>query len=161
MAIARHSLKNHRSDLMFKGVLTGVCALTTLIIFAESIWGINRLGIMKWAALAVSITSITLFLRACQNAKKLLNVKKSPESKSTEEDDQPVSGDQLISKAESPTAVNASGNWQEPLSAEADELQLREAQLQQNARVPHDQTASVSEGEDQSEGSEFDPDVDQ
>ncbi|MCH9652494.1 MAG: hypothetical protein K0U89_01395 [Planctomycetes bacterium] len=116
---------------------------------------------MKWAALAVSFASITLFLRACQNAKKLLNIKKPSVSKVTEQDNQPVSGDQLISEVEPVAAVNTCDNWEEPLSVEADELQLQEAQLQQNARAHHDQTASLSEGEDQSEVPEFDPDIDQ
>ena len=165
MAIARHSKKHQRTDFMFKGVLTGVCVLTTIIIFAESIWGVNRLGVMKWAALAVSIASIAQFLRACHDSNKLFRVKQSPESNATEENEDSAPAVQSISTEESLekplAAANGIHKQQELLSVEEEELQLLEEQLKNSARAHDGRTASLSEEGDQSELSEIGQDVDQ
>ncbi|HBL45534.1 MAG TPA: hypothetical protein DDZ90_19320, partial [Planctomycetaceae bacterium] len=73
MAIARHSLKHQKTDLIFKGILSGLCILFSLIIFGEAYWGSNSLGIFKWAALAVTIASTAQFLRGWKEARNLLS----------------------------------------------------------------------------------------
>jgi cell division initiation protein len=133
MAIARHSMKHQRTDLLFKGILTGVCVLTTLIIFGESIWGSNTLGVIKWAALAVSITSTAQFLRGLHDVKKLLPGKTELSSM-----DVPSEPAEELQEFEDEPADTADGNSlsaaTDTLSEDEKALQSLEAQLLENAR---------------------------
>ena len=101
----------------------------------------------------------------------LFRVKKSPKSTATEENEHSVSEPQSVSvlqsvagedSLEEPLSAAAGINGQEDLlSAEEDEVQLLEEQLQKSARARHDQTASLSEEMDQNESPESDLGVDQ
>ena len=173
MAIARHSQKHQRTDLIFKGVLTGICVLISIIIFAEYFWGINRLSIMKWAALAISIASISQFHRAYNEAKKLFPGKKPKGANATKEtqETEAVENEHLhfVNQAdqeeesldETLNAVNGIREQLELLSAEEEEVQSLEEKFKQNDRSWNDQTASLLETEDQREIHDFERDEDQ
>ena len=175
MAIARHSMKHQRTDLWLKGVLTGACVILTIIVFADSIWGINRLGIMKWATLAVTIAAIAQLLRAGKESHKLFPSRKSPESNQTKEtlaeenelthSEAQTEQTQAVyeddeSLGETLNAVNGIREQLELLSAEEEELQLLEEQLKHCARAHHDEADSLRE-EDSHDLYEFDRDEDQ
>jgi hypothetical protein len=143
MAIARHSMKHQKTDLLFKGILTSVCVLTTLIIFAESIWGAKTLGIIKWAALAVSITSSAQFLRGLLQVKQLFPDKSNLESSAEEAQvnpqtaTEPAAVTELVDFQDEPDTLEQSNSFsadEEPLSADEEELQSLEAQLLENSR---------------------------
>ncbi|MEQ9069182.1 MAG: hypothetical protein RLO18_20785, partial [Gimesia chilikensis] len=117
--------------------------LTTLIIFAESIWGANTLGIIKWAALAVSITSSAQFLRGLLQVKQLFPDKSNLESSVEEEQvdpqtaTEPAAATELVDFQDEPDTLEQSNSFsadEEPLSADEEELQSLEAQLLKNSR---------------------------
>ncbi|WP_339736253.1 hypothetical protein, partial [uncultured Gimesia sp.] len=179
MAIARHSLKHQKTDLVFKGVLMGVCVLTTIIIFAEWFWGANSLGIFKWAALAVSIASIAQFQRGYQEAKRLFPEKKKPLSKLPDQTET-VAGAGIVEESmeqaekletvaeqtETPpvdtlNSIKGIQEQLEQLSAEEDELQSLEEQLMKSARSKSNRGDSTTKEENQREFSDPEQDKDQ
>ncbi|MCA9021417.1 MAG: hypothetical protein KDA74_14810, partial [Planctomycetaceae bacterium] len=135
MAIARHSLKHQRTDLVFKGILSGLCILFSLIIFGEAFWGSNSLGVFKWAALAVTIASTAQFLRGWNEARSLLSCKIPDETELTEENSEqtPPAAKQSGAQKFSLEALNdevdsLSDQWAQ-LSAEEEQLQSLKADL--------------------------------